>query len=853
MSRVKKTVRWFVFFVGLAVAVGGAFLVSKLREPLPLHDGSASVPGLDSPVEILRDAWGVPHVYAREGHDLFFAQGYTQAQDRWWQMEFCRLASQGRLTELVGKSALATDVQVRALGLGKISKLEWQRYDVESASYLRAFADGVNAYLAERDPGELALEYSALRLAGQEPEIEPWSPIDSLTYARFFQFQLSANADFEQAFAQLQRDAGPTMVEDLFPSDTYNERWTILQEADYPYLAGSAGPHVPAPGARPSADDTVANQGHHPGLGSNGWTVSGRLTQNGRPMLAYDSHLSGTLPSPWYEIGLHCEPVSPDCPFAVSGFTFPLLPGVAVGHNQTVGWAFTASAADVQDYFELRVREDDPLSYEWNGTWKEMQTSREHFVLSDGEPLSLTMRVTHLGPIVNDHQAQGEGLPGKWSDSPLALRWVGLQPLPFFQTIFAVNRAQNWSEFEEALRGWRIGPLNFIYSDIYGNIGYQMTGDVPIRAADHSGVAPVPGWADDHDWQGMIPWDLLPHLLSPARGYIVNANQGVAPPSYWTFLRQQTGAAGNVQFQSVFPEDSYRAQRITELLSSERPHSVDTFQTMQLDNELLAARELLPALAGVPLESGELSDVRDWMLSWDGHMEDDSSQAAFFAFLWKALLRELYADNLANPAAIGSLPMLTTVHLLSEPANAWWDDVTTPDAIEGRDEILTRALTAAYAEAREVLGRNRNSWRWGDLHGVTFVSLLLGHSESGIVERLVNRGPYPLAGAVNCVNATGWEAAAEGKRRPGVDVLPVMRMVLVLGDWEDSVVINSTGQSGHVASGHYDDMIEPWLEGEYHPMLWERQRIEDAAVEQLILLPPTVDTECCEAEDGRQE
>lgn len=380
-----------------------------------------------------------------------------------------------------------------------------------------------------------------------------------------------------------------------------------------------------------------------------------------------------------------------------------------------------------------------------------------------------------------------------------------------------------------------------------------MTGDVPIRASAHSGLAPVPGWTDAYEWQGTIPFELLPQLLNPPRGYIINADQSVAPSSYWDFLKREIGTPNNVRFQAPLAADGYRARRIAELLNETRPHSSETFRAMQLDDVLLSAQDLLPLLAEVSMETGELIDVREWLESWNCRMGVDSAQAALYALLWRALVEELYADNLHGLSAAGILPMWVTVELLAEPSNPWWDDVTPRAVVEHRKDILQRALTVAYARAVEKLGRNRDAWRWGDLHKATFVNPVSGCNESSIVKQLVNRGPYPIAGASSCINAVGSEGESGKETYFGVDLAPVMRMVVDLGAVEESVAINSTGQSGHVASEHYDDMIEPWLAGEYHPMLWERQQVENSAVERLVLYPRTADTECCESEDGRLE
>lgn len=821
--------------LALLVIGAGGYAIYALRTPLPQHDTALRLDGLSAPVEILRDEWGVPHIYAAIAEDLFFAQGYTHAQDRWWQMEWSRRAAQGRLGELVGRQVLGTDIQLRALGLRHVAEQELALYDAQTLSYLQAFADGVNVYLASRTPGALALEYRALGLAGMDVVVEQWTLVDTLAYGKYVSIGLSANYGLEQMLAELSDALPPQMVADFLPNYPYDAKPTVLREDEVATAVGvSEATAVPAPSLSLPKFDW---QPPYPGLGSNNWVVDGRFTASGKPLLANDPHLLIEMPSIWYEIGLHCQPLGDACPFDVVGFTFTPFPGVALGHNQAIAWGATVAGPDVQDLYQMRVNAADPYRYAWDQGVRAMEVRDEHFTFADGSPpLTLPMRVTHLGPIINDYAIDPAlGTVGPLSDEPLALRWTALEPGVFFNAIFGLDRATNWEEFRAALRDWDFGSMNLVYADVAGNIGYQMPGRVPIRAAGHDGLTPAPGWTSDYAWQGTIPYELLPHLYNPERGYIVTANQEIVPPEYWNYLARELGHGRHYDFHTGHFIFGYRAERIETLLLAQRDHTVESFTAIQADNKLIAAEEMMPHLARLTFDTVELNNARDWLQTWDFQMTRDSGQAAFYAIFWRALLDNLYNDDLSAhdllPAV--SVHMWPTTRLLAEPENMWWDDVRTPDVVETRDTVLRKTFAEAYETAVSTLGPARDTWRWGDLHTATFKSLPLG--EVSPLDRVVNRGPLPVDGGANTINATGWSEQPDDYF--AVQGLPSMRMVVDLANLSRSVNMHTTGQSGHPASPHYDDMLQPWAEVTFKPMRWTRAQVEQAAAERLVLRP----------------
>jgi len=854
--RSKKVIR--IVIVALVVAVvlvligGYLFFYDLTRGPLPQHEGEVTVTGLDYPVEILRDEWGIPHIYASNMHDLIFAQGYTQAQDRWWQMEFFRHAGSGTIEELTGKNddLLATDIFIRTIGWRRVAEEEASSYDSETMAYLQAFSDGVNAYIMNRNTGDLALEYSVLKLTGIDIAIEPWTPIDTLVFSKVLAWDLGPGTNGEKNRSTLYELLGEEMTDQwMTPPWPYGEKPTIIQSEDLSMAGSTGSAHGDNTAVVADVDMLLAGSGlpdinlcfgDGRGIGSNNWVVSGSMTESGMPLLANDPHLGIQMPSTWYQIGLHCHPPdgSEEPPLDVAGFAFSASPAVIIGHNNFIAWGVTNVGPDVLDLYQIRVNPDNPLQYEWNGEWRDMTVHEETINFGDGaEPVTIQVRETHLGPIINDNEVDEETgeILGFNNEDPLALRWTALDPGTLCQAILKLNEATNWEEFHDALQYWDVPSQNFVYADVEGNIGYQMPGLIPIRAADHSGLVPVPGWTDEFEWQGFIPYDSLPRVLNPKQGYIATANQALVPLEYYDQLAQELGEGPNYVISQEW-NCGYRAQRIVELLQEKAPHTVATFQAIQGDNKLISAEELMPYLANLLFDDAELAEARDWLLEWDYQCNMDSPRAALYAQFRAVLIDNLYSDQLGEDieAYGSSRDMWATFLLMQEPNNAWWDDIETEDVIESRDDILLRSFREGYANTVAALGEYRNEWRWGDLHTATFVSYPLGLSGIGLIENMVNRGPFAVGGSTSAVNNTMWSVASGDFAVLG---LPSMRMIVDLADLTRSVTVHTTGQSGHPYSPHYADMIDLWRNIEYYPMLWTWEQVESAAVNRLILHP----------------
>lgn len=826
---------------------GGFYFKSYLPNTVapksfPQIDGEIQLEGLDGPVDVYRDSVGIPHIYATTQHDLFFAQGYIHAQDRFWQMDFWRHVGSGRIAEMFPSQA-DTDAFLRTLGWRVTAEQEYELLDAESKALVNAYTAGVNSYIEGKDAVDLSLEYALLGLPILAPDykIEPWTPVHSLTWGKAMAWDLRGNMGEEIERAVLMKTLTPEQVAELFPE----------YPSDHPVIVNKIGGETVARNATPAAafnipDDVLATLQNNvslldvalgplgDGVGSNSWAVSGSLTSTGEPLLANDPHLGIQMPSIWYQVHLECRPVSDACPYNVAGFSFPGVPGVVIGHNEQIAWGFTNVGPDVMDLYIERVNPENPNQYEVNGEWVDFETREEIIHVAGGEPISHTVRLTRHGPVISDDYGplkdKGEAgdeefVPFKdraGVDLPeqyvIALKWTALAPSTPFKAIWGFDKAKNWDEFREAAKDFHVPPQNLIYADVNGNIAYQMPGDIPIRAKG-DGTLPVPGWTDEYEWTGYLPFEELPYTVNPAEGYIVTANNRVPPFDYPNWITYDW-------------DYGFRAQRIVDMIQ-DAPGKIDIayIQQMQGDSFDAVAAQYVPIL----LETEGLSEKHASLLTgWDYQDSIDSSAAAMFNAFWRRMLKNTFNDEMPEERYYpdgGSRWNEVMRHM--DESSRWWDDTSTTDVVETREEIIKKSFAEGVSELEEKFGSDTSKWKWGDMHASTFRNGTLGESGIGLIEDLFNRGPFPTGGGEAIVNATGWSV------RDGYETnwLPSMRMIVDLGVLSNSVTVHTTGQSGHAYHPHYIDLAPLWANIEYYPMLWEQSAIVADAEGHLVLTP----------------
>ncbi|MBA3530479.1 MAG: penicillin acylase family protein, partial [Ardenticatenales bacterium] len=586
--------------VVLSLLAGSWWWVTRA---FPQTSGTLTLAGLEGPVEIRRDEWGVPHIYASSLHDLYFAQGVVHAQDRLWQMDFQRRVGLGRLSELLGEPTLKTDKFLRTIGTGAAAQRDWATLSSESKAYLQAYTDGVNAYMATNPT--LPLEYQLLQV-----EWEPWEPAHTLAWGKMMQWDLNGNWDEEILRAQLVEQVGAERMALLMGDGT---------------VSGSTTPiSIGSPDLEALADILqMAGLGRSSGAGdrgSNAWVVAGSRTESGRPLLENDPHLGIGMPGIWYEIGLHAPGMD------VIGASLPGVVAVVSGHNANIAWGMTNLATDTQDLFIERLDEAG-TSYEWQGEMLPLTVRREVIQVKGEEDVVIEVKETRHGPLLNDVV--------KGLSEPIAFQWrATMTPTRLADAILGVNRASNRDEFIEALRLWDSPAQNLMYADMEGNIGYVATGDIPIRPAA-GGLLPQPGWSGEWEWQGMVPFEEQLQSWNPSEGYLLTANEFPFPEDYPYY----TGSAWAAPF---------RANRIRQMLEEDSSLTIDDVQAMQRDVTSLAAPALVPHLLNVVSDDIIVQRAQEQLASWNYVIDGRLPGAGIYEVTHGFVVREMLADELGE-------------------------------------------------------------------------------------------------------------------------------------------------------------------------------------------------------------
>ncbi|MFC4498694.1 MULTISPECIES: penicillin acylase family protein [Streptomyces] len=893
------------------IAFGAYWSISTVRASFPQTKGSITLDGLSGPVDVKRDGYGIPQIYADSDEDLFMAQGYVQAQDRFYEMDVRRHMTSGRLSEMFGKDQVDNDEFLRTMGWDRVAK---QEYDDElsdsTKKYLQAYAKGVNAYLKGKDGKDISLEYAALGFTNDYKPAE-WTPVDSVSWLKAMAWDLRGNMQDEIDRALMTSRLGAQQIEDLYPDYPYkvgDESNTIVQQGEYDELTktfqasddssdgsgtstGDSTGTSGTSGNSGTSGDTVGLQSQLEGLynalddlptavgvngngiGSNSWVVSGKYTITGKPLLANDPHLSASLPSVWYQMGLHCRTVSSKCQYDVSGYTFAGMPGVIIGHNQDIAWGMTNSGADVTDLYLEKLSGD---GYEYDGKVRPFTTREETIKVAGGSSKKIVVRQTEDGmPLLSDRDKElvkvgqkatvDQSAPDRGDGYGIALKWTALEPGNSMDAVFAMNKAKDWDDFRDAAKSFDVPSQNLVYADTDGNIGYQLPGTIPTRAKGDNGSVPVPGWNSKYKWTGTIDFDELPYEFNPERGYIVTANQAVIDPDKYPYTLTTDWGYGT------------RSQRITELIKQKIKGggkiSTDDMRQMQTDNSSDIAQELVPDLLKINLDDPDVREAQDLLQGWDYTQDADSAAAAYFNAVWRNILKLAFGNKLPKELRVESQclwvdPVNSTNpvddtqkvrecgqreadqaqpdggdrwfqvvrNLMDKTDSAWWTTPasgTRPGADHNRDDLFKRAMIDARWELTAKLGKDIDTWSWGRLHRLFLKNQTLGTSGPGFLKYVLNRGPWRLGGGEAAVDATGWNAAGGY----GVVWVPSMRMVVNLDDLDKSKWINLTGASGHAFSAHYTDQTDKWAAGELLDWSFSSKAVGKSTTDTLVLKP----------------
>lgn len=767
------------------------------------------VKGLAAEVEILVDRWGVPHIYAESLDDVFFGQGFNAARDRLWQLDLWKRRGDGTLSEAFGAAFVEKDRAARLFLFRGDMHAEWLAYASDTKRIVTAFVAGINAYIEEtrRNPELLPFEFELL---DYQPAL--WTPE---TVVRIRSHGLLWNVREEASRAIFVRDHG-------LPALRFRERLSPPHEVDVP--EGLDLSEIPddvlrvyslaRSGVRFERDDrgelTLAAQATPSELrlrsGSNNWAVAASRSASGRAMLANDPHRAISVPSLRYIAHLSAPGLD------VIGAGEPALPGLSIGHNRRVAFGLTIFFIDQEDLYVYRTRPGRPDEYRYRDRWEPMQTLRERIAVRDGPDIEVKLLYTRHGPVLYEDRERNLaiGLRAAWLEPGMA---------PYLGSILSM-RARNWDEFLGAMNRWGLPPENLVYADVDGVIGWKPGGLAPIRP-NWDGLLPVPG-DGRYEWAGFRNMDELPVEHDPARGFIATANQMNLPRGY-------PHALG---FEWILP---YRYERIHEVLSPERLLTFDDMLALQRDTHSVVARRVLRLVAELEATEPRVVRALDLLRSWDGAARADSAPAALHeVWAYRHLPRAVMARWIGEDPLLERILDEGVLYDVFEGSSAevWLSRLEDPaEPRAERDEALRESLLAAVVDTESLLGSDWSRWSWGRLHRAELthpLSALLPES----ARATANVGPAPRGGSGATVNATSY-TLGDFVQRYGAS----FRMVLDVGSWDDSVVMNTPGQSGDPSSPHYRDLFEAWARDESFPLLYSRDRVLDAAEQRVLLRP----------------
>jgi len=768
-------------------------LYAYLRSTLPDYDGELAVPGIKERVEIIRDAYAMPHIYAQTDEDAFFALGYCMAQDRLFQMDMVRRAARGRLAEILGKDLVPVDKFFRTITAGRSFEEIASNYTPEFRSPANAYAAGVN-YFIENHKGPLPIEFTIL---GYEPE--PWKLTDGVAVHYYMAWDLNSAFDIEMLFASVINKVGKEMAKDLFPDYPKN----------YPTIIPKATASLNFTKTLAFAREVLGAEG---GGASNNWVVSGKKSATGMPILANDPHLGHGAPGIWYEAHL----VSPS--MNVSGSILPGMPFVVIGANEHVAWGVTNVEADDTDFYIEKINPANPNQYEYESRWENMTIRDEIIKIKGAEDEKFRVRLTRHGPIIDEvykfEEAKG---------TALSMRWTAYEKLQA-EAFYYLNIAKSIDDIEKALEFYKCPGQNFVYADKKGNIGFWAAVGIPIRDG-FSGAFPVPGWDGNYEWKGYVPTREQPHLRNPARQWIATANNKHVGDDYPYIISHYY----------AMPD---RFVRIEEMISEKEKLAVNDFKRMHSDFHMVLAKEWVPMMLN-SLSDKDLSEKEQnaliTMKDWDFVADTEGVAPTVFhatinemvknAFK-KRLGEELY-EQYINKSNVAFNAMR---NLIAQGQSVWFDDPET-QAVENLSEIIIKSFKEAIAYLNETMGSNVDDWQWGKLHTLTLYHPF-GKSSS-LMGYFMNIGPFPMGGSIATVNPQPYKLINPWEGYHGAS----LRYIIDFSNMENSRRVIPAGISGNFMSPHYDDQAELWRTGKYRPFVLDRKSVEKDARYTLKMIP----------------
>jgi penicillin amidase len=779
-------VKWSADFPSIAVFLNPATGFWQNAESKHIiKEKNLKLKGLLDKVIIKYDENMVPHIFAENEHDLYYAQGYVTATDRLWQMDIQTRSASGRLAEVVGPKALEVDRYHRRMGMvyGAENSLKEMMKDPRISVMVNAYTDGINAYIHQLWKRDYPIEF---KLLDYEPE--DWKPIDCALLLKLMSETLAGYSD-APAMTNVLKKFGPKVTNDLYPDYPFREEPIIPTGTKWGFKA------LPLP--KPSADflnsmmEPVQHKEKVEGIGSNNWVVAGSKTASGYPILANDPHLNLTFPSIWYQIQLSAPGVN------TYGVSIPGAPCVIIGYNNHIAWGETNVGADVLDYYNIKFKDASHSQYWYNNKWNNTTKRVETIGIRNGDALNDTIIYTHHGPVVYETAAKR---PKSHTDVPIgaAVRWVAHDASKDILTFYLLNRAKNYDNYHKALSYYAAPAQNFIFASNDKDIAITINGKFPLKYKDQ-GKYILDGSNPANDWQGWIPADQNPMAKNPQQGYLASANQSSTDPTYPYYLNW-----------SFAPYE--RAERINNRLAAMKNATVDSLSLLQTDTYSIMAHDALPAMLNYIVDSNKLNNNEQEALamltSWDKRFSATSSGATVFNAWWLKFYGMVWNDEFGDNSNDLMLPSRdrTVKLLLKEPQSRWFDNINTP-AKETLTDLIDLSFRATVKDLVKQYGKPGKTWRWGVVKH-TYINHLANLPGFGIA--LVAGGTGTVVNAL--INGHG----------------PSWRMVVEMGPTVKGYGIFPGGESGNPGSIYYDDMLGTWQVGKLKPLLFLQSPTESS-------------------------
>jgi penicillin amidase len=790
-----------------------ALCLLALAPPASAQD--LTLPGLRQPVEIVRDRWGIAHIYAKDEHDLFFAQGYNVASDRLFQLEMWRRQATGTVAEILGPKEIQRDIGNRLFRYRGDMTRELNWYHPRGAAIVNAFVDGINAFVAEteKNPALLTPEFKMLNFKPGR-----WTP--EVVISRFN--GLLGNAESEINMALAVKALGAEKVKDLHyfqpgdpdlkldpaidPSLLSNDILKVFDafRTRLNFTADELSPEYRNPKnvtrleQKTDLASPLDQSTRRQDIGSNNWVVSGKLTMSGYPLLMNDPHRVQQAPSLRYWVHLSAPG------WNVIGAGEPSLPGVSIGHNAAGAWGLTIFGTDGEDIYVYDTNPADPLQYKYKDGWERMKVVRESIAVKGEAPRSVELKYTRHGPVVFEDPAHHKAYA-------IRAAWLETGSAPYLASL-RMDQAMTWEEFVEACSYSRIPAENMVWADRNGTIGYQAVGIAPNRP-NWSGLIPVPG-DGRYEWNGFLPIKQLPHVKNPEKGFYNTSNEYQIPPG-WPYS----------QALHYVWADPFRARSVAEALGSGRKFTIADMVELQNSNLSIPARSLVPLLRDLEIADPVVKIAAARLTHWDDRLDKDSVAAGIYEMFQRRLManvRDIVVPGDAR-AAIGMPPMTRIIAWMQAP-----DGRFGADPIAGRDAVLVKSLTEAVTALRERLGPEMEKWQLGAYHYARILSPFSTAVRPDLAEKY-DVGHAPRGGDSYTIDATG------GTDNQGAG--GSFKIVMDTENWDNSVGLNNPGQSGDIGSPHYRDLYELWSRGKYFPIFYSRAKVDSVAETKLTLSP----------------